>query len=105
VLAAAAHADWWNSWYSWYGNRPSGFAELSARVGGGFRRSACVLVAIDGGGGERPFEEDAPPVEAAALRPHLDALADAGADEAILVLDPIDERSVTAVAKTLGLRA
>ena len=38
-------------------------------------------------------------------REHLDALAEAGADEAILVLDPIDERSVAAVAEALGLFA
>ena len=103
VGIASPHADWWNCWYSWYGNTPDGFAELSARFEGDFRRSACVLVAIDGGAGERPHEEAAPPVEPAALAQHLDALAEAGADEAILVLDPIDERSVAAVAETLGL--
>jgi alkanesulfonate monooxygenase SsuD/methylene tetrahydromethanopterin reductase-like flavin-dependent oxidoreductase (luciferase family) len=102
VLAAAApHVDWWNCWYSWYGNSPDGFAELSSRFEGGFRRSACVLVSVDGGGGERPLEEEAQPVDAAELRSHLDALAQAGADEAILVLDPIDERSVTRVAEAL----
>jgi alkanesulfonate monooxygenase SsuD/methylene tetrahydromethanopterin reductase-like flavin-dependent oxidoreductase (luciferase family) len=100
---ASQHVDWWNCWYSWYGNRPEGFAELSARFAGPFERSACVLVAVGGGAGERPFEEAAPPVELPALRDHLDALADAGADEAILVIDPIDERSVAAVAETLEL--
>jgi alkanesulfonate monooxygenase SsuD/methylene tetrahydromethanopterin reductase-like flavin-dependent oxidoreductase (luciferase family) len=104
VLAAAGpHVDWWNCWYSWYGNTPEGFAELSARFRGTFGRSACVLVSVDGGRGERPFEEEAPPVAAAQLRSHLDALAQAGADEAILVLDPIDEQSVIAVAEALGL--
>ena len=103
VRIATPHADWWNCWYSWYGNTPAGFAELSARFDGDFRRSACVLVALDGGAGERPLEDEAPPVEPAALREHLEALAEAGADEAILVLDPIDERSVAAVAAALGL--
>jgi alkanesulfonate monooxygenase SsuD/methylene tetrahydromethanopterin reductase-like flavin-dependent oxidoreductase (luciferase family) len=103
MAAAAPHIDWWNCWYSWYGNTPAGFAELSSRFEGGFRQSACVLVSVDGGRGERPLEEDASPVEAAELRGHLDALAEAGADEAILVLDPIDETSVTAVAAALGL--
>jgi alkanesulfonate monooxygenase SsuD/methylene tetrahydromethanopterin reductase-like flavin-dependent oxidoreductase (luciferase family) len=102
VVAAAAGAEWWNCWYSQYGNTPAGFAELSSRVGGEFRRSACVLVAVEGGAGERPPDPDAPPVEAAGLRDHLAALEDAGADEAILVLDPIDERSVAAVAALLG---
>jgi alkanesulfonate monooxygenase SsuD/methylene tetrahydromethanopterin reductase-like flavin-dependent oxidoreductase (luciferase family) len=103
VGIAAPHVDWWNCWYSWYGNTPTGFAELSARFEGDFRRSACVLVGVDGGAGERPLEEDAPPVEPGALTEHLEALADAGAHEAILVLDPIDERSVVAVAEALGL--
>jgi alkanesulfonate monooxygenase SsuD/methylene tetrahydromethanopterin reductase-like flavin-dependent oxidoreductase (luciferase family) len=100
---ASPHVDWWNCWYSWYGNTPDGFAELSAKFDGDFRRSACVLVAVDGGAGERPFDEEAPPVEPAALAGHLALLADAGADEAILVLDPIDERSVEAIARALRL--
>jgi alkanesulfonate monooxygenase SsuD/methylene tetrahydromethanopterin reductase-like flavin-dependent oxidoreductase (luciferase family) len=104
VLAATApHVDWWNCWYSWYGNSPAGFAELSSRFAGGFRRSACVLVSVAGGAGERPPEEEAPPVGADALAEHLAGLAAAGADEAILVLDPIDERSVATVAELLGL--
>jgi len=102
VAAAAPHAAWWNCWYAWYGNTAAGFAELSSRFEGGFRRSACVLVSVDGGGGERPFEEEAPPVDAADVRTHLDELAAAGADEAILVLDPIDERSVAVVAEHLA---
>jgi alkanesulfonate monooxygenase SsuD/methylene tetrahydromethanopterin reductase-like flavin-dependent oxidoreductase (luciferase family) len=103
VLAAtSSHIDWWNCWYSWYGNTPAGFAALSAQFEGAFRRSACVLVAVDGGAGERPFEEGAPPVEPAALPDHLRQLAAAGADEAILVLDPINERSVAAVAEALA---
>ena len=104
VGTAAPHVEWWNCWYSWYGNTPAGFAELSSRFEGGFRRSACVLVNLEGGRGERPLEDDAPPVDSGDLRRHLDELAAAGADEAILVLDPIDEASVTAVAETLGLR-
>lgn len=103
MAAAGPHVDWWNCWYSWYGNTSSGFAELSARFEGGFQRSACVLVAVEGGRDERPPEEDAPPVDVRDLRAHLDELAEAGADEAILVLDPIDEASVRAVAGQMGL--
>jgi alkanesulfonate monooxygenase SsuD/methylene tetrahydromethanopterin reductase-like flavin-dependent oxidoreductase (luciferase family) len=104
VLAAATpHIDWWNCWYSWYGNTPSGFAALSSRFEGAFRRSACVLVAVDGGAGERPLEEGSPPVEPAALPEHVHQLAEAGADEVILVLDPITERSVAVVAEALAL--
>jgi alkanesulfonate monooxygenase SsuD/methylene tetrahydromethanopterin reductase-like flavin-dependent oxidoreductase (luciferase family) len=104
VLAATTpHVVWWNCWYAWYGNTAAGFAELSSRFPGDFRRSACVLVSVDGGAGERPPEEGSAPVDAAALPAHLDALAAAGADEAILVLDPIDERSVAVVAGVLDV--
>ena len=101
VGGTAPHVDAWNCWYSWYGNTPEGFAELSGRFDGDFERSACVLVAVDGGAGEREREDDAPPVDAAALRRHLDALAAAGADEAILVLDPITTESVATVGRTI----
>jgi alkanesulfonate monooxygenase SsuD/methylene tetrahydromethanopterin reductase-like flavin-dependent oxidoreductase (luciferase family) len=102
LALSAPHIDYWNSWYAWYGNTPSGFANLSAKFDGAFRRSACVLV---GDGGERPLDPASPPVERATLRRHLDELAAAGADEAILVLDPISEESVVAVAEQLGLQS
>jgi len=103
MAAAAPHVEWWNCWYSWYGNTVEGFAELSARFDGTFRRSACVLVTVGGGRGERPVGEDAPPVALVDLRRQLDELAAAGAEEAILVLDSIDEASVTEAAHALGL--
>jgi alkanesulfonate monooxygenase SsuD/methylene tetrahydromethanopterin reductase-like flavin-dependent oxidoreductase (luciferase family) len=103
LAATSPHVDWWNSWYAWYGNTPSGFATLSSRFEGDFRRSACVFVAVDGGTGERVLDEASPPVESRELRTHLNELTDAGADEAILVLDPINERSVAAVADALNL--
>jgi len=102
VGIAAPHVEWWNCWYTQYGNDASGFAELSARLAGPFRRSACVLVAVEGGAGERQHEDDAPPVDATRLGEHLAKLAAAGAAEAILVLDPVDEASVATVARILG---
>jgi probable F420-dependent oxidoreductase len=110
LTIALPHVDAWNTWYAPYGNTVTGFAEanekvsaLSERVGRAAReieRSACVLVAVDGGGGERPH--DFPPVEPAALSTHLRELAAVGADEAILVVDPITEESVRAVAAALA---
>jgi alkanesulfonate monooxygenase SsuD/methylene tetrahydromethanopterin reductase-like flavin-dependent oxidoreductase (luciferase family) len=100
--AAAPHVDAWNVWYSQYGNTPSGYAVLSSRFPGSFDRSACVLVAVGGGGGERPLDPGAPPVGIDALPRHLEELEAAGADEAILVLDPITERSVMAVGVALS---
>jgi alkanesulfonate monooxygenase SsuD/methylene tetrahydromethanopterin reductase-like flavin-dependent oxidoreductase (luciferase family) len=105
LAASLPYADAWNTWYSWYGNNVEGFAELSGKFPGAFRRSACVLVSVDGGAGERPPEEEAPPIEARRLRSHLEELADAGADEAILVLDPITAHSVGLVAEILGRSA
>jgi alkanesulfonate monooxygenase SsuD/methylene tetrahydromethanopterin reductase-like flavin-dependent oxidoreductase (luciferase family) len=103
------HVDAWNTWFTHYGNTPDGFAahnadvtaiaQRSGRDPAEVERSACVLVQVDGGAGERPRET--PAVDAADLRPHLDALEQAGADEAILVLDPITEDAIRAVGRSL----
>jgi alkanesulfonate monooxygenase SsuD/methylene tetrahydromethanopterin reductase-like flavin-dependent oxidoreductase (luciferase family) len=103
------HVAAWNTWYAPYGNSAQGFAALNAEVDaacvgagrepGEVTRSACVFVAVDGGLGERPH--DLPPIAPAALAEHLHALAEAGADEAILVVDPITERSVRTLAEAL----
>jgi hypothetical protein len=97
------HVGTWNVWYAWYGNIAPGFAALGAGVATAVRRSACVLVAVDGGARERPLEADAPPVAPDDLAAHLRDLAEAGADEAILVLDPITEKSIRTVATALAL--
>jgi alkanesulfonate monooxygenase SsuD/methylene tetrahydromethanopterin reductase-like flavin-dependent oxidoreductase (luciferase family) len=103
------HVAAWNTWFTPYGNTVEGFArhnaELSAaaeRAGrdpAEIERSACVLVEVDGGTGERP--RDVPAVPATELATHLRGLAEAGAHEAILVLDPITEDAIRAVARTL----
>jgi alkanesulfonate monooxygenase SsuD/methylene tetrahydromethanopterin reductase-like flavin-dependent oxidoreductase (luciferase family) len=112
LAAGLPHVDAWNTWYDVYGNTPEGFAALNATVDGAARaagrdpaeieRSACVLVAVDGGAGERPVPDGLAPVAAGALGGHLRSLAEAGADEAILVVDPIDERSIRSLAAALG---
>jgi alkanesulfonate monooxygenase SsuD/methylene tetrahydromethanopterin reductase-like flavin-dependent oxidoreductase (luciferase family) len=116
VLAATlAHVDAWNTWYDLYGNRPEGFVRESAkvtsaaqRVGrdpGEVRRSACVLVVLDRSAQERPIEEGIPPLEGSMERiaGGLRELADAGADEAILVVSPITERSVRELGEALAI--
>jgi len=102
------HVDAWNTWFTHYGNTAEGFVQLNAGISTAaersgrdpaeIERSACVLVELDGAG-ERPRDVEA--VTAARLAEHLRALADAGADEAILVLDPITERSIRTVADGL----
>ncbi|MCW3010699.1 MAG: Pyrimidine monooxygenase RutA [Solirubrobacterales bacterium] len=109
---ALPDADGWNTWWADYGNTPDGFGALNARISdaacaagrdpGSLDRSACVLVGVDGGAGERAPDPDAPAVPLERLPEHLDALASAGADEAILVLDPITETSVRALAPVLA---
>ncbi len=112
---ALPHADAWNTWYEDYGNRADGFAALSERISaaareagrapGEIERSACVLVALDRAAGERPATPAAPPVEGPPERiaTHLRELADAGAGEAILVVDPITERSIRELAEVVEL--
>src|SRR4051794_34613948 len=108
LAIALPHVDAWNTWFTHYGNTAEGFAEHNAYVSGEaeragrdpgeLERSACVLVEVDGAG-ERPRDVEA--VRLDDLKAHLSALAEAGADEAILVLDPITEDSVRRVASTL----
>src|SRR4051794_25194779 len=94
------HVDAWNTWFTHYGNTPDGFADQSAYVSreaeragrnpADIERSACVLVEAEPDAGERRRDVEAVPSDA--LRAHLRALEEAGADEAILVLDPITEQ-------------
>ena len=115
LRAALPHVDAWNTWYTGYGNTPEGFATLSDRVtrlagevgrsAGKVTRSACVLVLIDPNAGERPIDEGVVPLEGSAERiaEGLRALAETGADESILVLSPITERSIRSMGEVLAL--
>jgi alkanesulfonate monooxygenase SsuD/methylene tetrahydromethanopterin reductase-like flavin-dependent oxidoreductase (luciferase family) len=104
LAATLPHVDWWNTWFTEFGNRADGFPALNARIDEACERagrdprevlrSACLLVELDGGAGERARQPEAPPVPADALAGELAALEEAGADEAILVLDPITESSI-----------
>lgn len=112
---ALPHADAWNTWYDGFGNSAEGFGALNDRISAAAReagrdpaeilRSACVLVRLDGGAGERPDDPQAPALTgspdriAAALR----EMAGAGADEVILVAYPITERSVRTLAEAVAL--
>jgi alkanesulfonate monooxygenase SsuD/methylene tetrahydromethanopterin reductase-like flavin-dependent oxidoreductase (luciferase family) len=106
---ALPHVAAWNTWFTSYGNTVDGFANLRGDVDAAcvkagrdpadLTHSACVLVKIGEGAGGRP--SDVPAVREKGLASHLRLLAEAGADEAILVLDPIDERSTRAVANAI----
>jgi alkanesulfonate monooxygenase SsuD/methylene tetrahydromethanopterin reductase-like flavin-dependent oxidoreductase (luciferase family) len=100
------HVDAWNTWYEDYGNTPEGFAALNAEITAAARdagrdpaqvgRSACAFVRLDDAATERPVTAAAPPLEGtpAQLAARLRELGDAGADEVILVVSPITERSI-----------
>ena len=115
LRAALPHVDAWNTWYADYGNTPDGFRALNGRVTGlaedagrassDVSRSACALVVIDRDAGERPIDEGVVPLEGTAGRvaDGIRALAEAGADEAILVLSPITERSIRTMGEVLAL--
>lgn len=108
------HAQSWNTWFTEFGNTPDGFAARSARVSdiatrvgrdpSTIDRSACVLVRL-GQGGERPHDPAAPAIGGTAqqVADALRAIADAGADELILVADPITAHSIRELGEAVAL--
>jgi probable F420-dependent oxidoreductase len=109
VLAATLpHVDVWNTWYDWYGNTADGLraklreidaaCERAGRDPATLERSACVLVRL-GDTGERPDEPGVTPLRGSLeeIGGGLQEIAEAGADELILVLDPITEDSIRSV--------
>jgi probable F420-dependent oxidoreductase len=112
---ALPYVDWWNTWYADYGNAVERFADLNARISevaeragrdpGEVARSTAVLVELDPEAVRRPHSDgEASPVTLDALPAHLAALAEAGADEAICILRPIDEDSIRAVGAVVPPR-
>jgi probable F420-dependent oxidoreductase len=115
LAATLPHVDSWNTWFDWYGNTPEGFAakqteidaacERAGRDPATLERSACVLVQLDRGAGERPVEAGVTPMqgEPTELVAGLRAMAAAGADEVILVCDPITEGSVRELGAAISI--
>jgi alkanesulfonate monooxygenase SsuD/methylene tetrahydromethanopterin reductase-like flavin-dependent oxidoreductase (luciferase family) len=112
---ALPDVDAWNTWYEDYGNSAEGFAELNARISAAARdagrspeeitRSACAFVVLDRDADERRITQHAPPIEGSPdqIAARIRELADAGADEVILVASPIDERSIRTLAEAVAL--
>jgi alkanesulfonate monooxygenase SsuD/methylene tetrahydromethanopterin reductase-like flavin-dependent oxidoreductase (luciferase family) len=112
---ALPHVEVWNTWYEDFGNSAEGFASLNERISDAARlagrdpaeieRSACVYVALDGSDAGRATTSEAPPLEGSPqqLASTLSDFADAGADEAILVVNPISERSIRELGAALPL--
>ena len=112
---ALPHADTWNTWFEWYGNTADGFAARGREIDAAalaagrrpedIRRSACVLVVLDGDAGERAVPQGVTPLQGPmdSIAAGLRDLAAAGADEAIIVASPITERTITALGEVLAL--
>ena len=63
-----------------------------------------MLVVLDRGAGERTLSQAVRPLEGSAeqVATGLRELADAGANEAILILSPINERSIRLIGDALA---
>jgi probable F420-dependent oxidoreductase len=112
---ALPHVDAWNTWYEDYGNTAEGFSALNATIDAAaleagrapddITRSACAFVVLDGASGERPITSAARPIEGSSsqIAARIRELADAGADEVIIVASPITERSIRTLGEALAL--
>ena len=117
LQTALPHVDVWNAWYDLYGNTPEGFAvenakidEAAVRAGrepDDVERSACIRVVLDRSADERPVDPACPPLEGTAeqIAGGLSAMAQAGADEVILVVTPITEASIRELGEVLAALA
>ncbi len=113
LRVALAHADAWNIWYDWYGNTAEGFAAENERISefvhdagrrpGAVLRTATVFVTVDEGQRDRPHTHDVRPLSGSpeAIASGLAEFADAGVQEAILVVSPITERTIRTLGHTL----
>jgi probable F420-dependent oxidoreductase len=115
LAATLPHVDAWNTWYEDYANSPDEFAKLNERISGAARdagrdpadieRSACALVGLDGSSGERASTPNAAPPLTGSPDEILSALRelhDAGADEIILVVDPISEATIRRLGEVVA---
>jgi probable F420-dependent oxidoreductase len=115
LMQAAAHADSWNAWFTWFGNRPEGLAPLREKVDAAcaavgrdpatLERTVAVLVQVEAGDVSR---RGGPEERAPALRGSDEELADAlgsfaaeGISHVQLVIDPISTASIERLAPVL----
>lgn len=114
LRAALPHVDWWNTWFDWIANSAEGFSTQSARVDSlldecgrprtDVKRSACLFVKVDPSSHERPEPVGYTALSVTDAATRITEVFDAGADEVILVADPIDERSIRLLGDALPIR-
>jgi probable F420-dependent oxidoreductase len=114
LSVALPYADAWNTWYADFDNDADRFATLNARISAAaqdagrapadIERSACVLVAF-GGAEERALT--VPPLEGSCeqMAARLRELGEAGADEVILVVNPITVDTIRRLGEVVALVA
>lgn len=112
LRAALPTASRWNTWFDWFANSAEGFSTLNERIiricaevgrdQTTLMRSACLLVMTDPDAGERPRPVEYSAATTKDVRARVLELRDAGADEVILVIDPIDARSICLLAEALA---
>ncbi len=109
------YVDAWNTWYDDYGNTPEGFATLNERISSlavaagrnprDVARSACVLISLDGTENARPYDKEVRPLEGTkeGIAEHVRMLGEAGADEVLMVVDPITIESVRSLGEVITI--
>ena len=115
LVLTVPYVNGWNAWYSWTGNRPEGVAPLRAKVDAAcvaagrkpseVERTVAVFVRLPGAARGRDTDpsqqvaplEGSPQVIADGLR----AYAREGIGHVQLVIDPINEASLAALAPVL----
>jgi probable F420-dependent oxidoreductase len=112
---AAAHADAWNAWFTWYGNSVEGVRALREKVDEAcaavgrdpatLERTVAVLVQMEASPVARRGSsyEEVPPVRPDGLADHLQALAAEGISHVQLVIDPITAGSIETLGSTLEI--
>ncbi len=117
---AAPHVDMWNTWYTWFDNRPQGLAPLLAEVDaaagdvgrdpGAIERTAAVYVQFPGGSGRTAGSTERPEVNPIAgsrsdVAETLSRIAAAGIGHIQVVLDPIDAAAIEELGEVARLVA
>ena len=112
------HVDAWNAWFTWFGNTVEGYRDLRARIDdacrtagrdpGEVERTVALFVGFEGARGRQLGDLSRPdtaaiPGDPATLAATLRAFAAEGVGHVQLVLDPITETTIRALAPTLRL--